>query len=201
MADSGKAGLRQMMPGLFNGIATAIAAAAGLIGVLHQTGYLGNHPRLHAGIEARPRAQMRMPDETQLAAVDSPAAASLPLAGAPNADAAPALHHARNLTGAWRDKGSNCHLIKQAGHELTVTTYFADKEHRSAVGDGTVKGRFVSMRINSANPESLQAELNLSDDGRELSGMVKGVKGAHAAMWRFIGPSCSEVASRPAATN
>ena len=56
-----------MMPSLFNGIATAIAAAAGLIGVLHQTGYLGNHPRLHAGIEARSRAQMRMPDETQLA--------------------------------------------------------------------------------------------------------------------------------------
>ena len=78
MADSDKAGLRQMMPSLFNGIATAIAAAAGLIGVLHQTGYLGNHhPRLHAGLEAR--AQMRMPDETQLAAVDSPAAASLPI--------------------------------------------------------------------------------------------------------------------------
>ena len=201
MADSDKAGLRQMMPSLFNGIATAIAAAAGLIGVLHQTGYLGNHhPRLHAGIEARSRAQMRMPDETQLAAVDSPAAASLPVAGTPNTEAAPALHHARNLTGAWRDKGSNCHLIKQTGHELTVTTYFAE-EHRSAVGNGTVKGRFVSMRINSANPESLQADLNLSDDGRELSGMVKGVKGAHAAMWKFIGPTCSEVASRPASTN
>jgi hypothetical protein len=199
MADGDKAGLRQMMPGLFNGIATAIAAAAGLIGVLHQTGYLGNHhPRVHAGIEAR--AQMRMPDGNQLAAVDSPAAAELPATSAPNVDAVPALHHARNLTGAWRDKGSNCHLIKQDGHELTVTTYFAD-EHRSAVGNGTVKGRFVSMRINSANPESLQAELNLSDDGRELSGMVKGVKGAHAAMWRFIGPSCSEVASRPASTN
>jgi hypothetical protein len=200
MADSDKAGLRQMMPGLFNGIATAIAAAAGLIGVLHQTGYLGNHPRMHAGIEGRPRAQMRVPDETQLAAVDSPAAASLPATSAPNGDAAPALHHARNLTGAWRDKGSNCHLIKQTGHELTVTTYFAE-QHRSAVGNGTVKGRIVSMRINSSNPESLQAELNLSDDGRELSGMVKGVKGAHAAMWRFIGPSCSEVASRPASTN
>ena len=200
MADSDKAGLRQMMPGLFNGIATAIAAAAGLIGVLHQTGYLGNHPRLRGGIEARSRAQMRMPDETQLAAVDSPAAASLPAAVVPKSEAAPALHHARNLTGAWRDKGSNCHLIKQDGHELTVTTYFAD-EHRSAVGNGTVKGRFVSMRINSANPESLQADLNLSDDGRELSGMVKGVKGAHAAMWKFIGPTCSEVASRPASTN
>ena len=199
MADSDKAGLRQMMPGLFNGIATAIAAAAGLIGVLHQTGYLGNHhPRLHAGLESR--AQMRMPDETQLAAVDSPAAAQLPSAATPNDNVAPALHHAHSLTGAWRDKGSNCHLIKQDGHELTVTTYFA-QEHRSAVGSGTVKGRFVSMRINSANPESLQAELNLSDDGRELSGMVKGVKGAHAAMWRFIGPSCSEVASRPASTN
>src|SRR5271165_3552489 len=134
MADSDKAGLRQMMPGLFNGIATAIAAAAGLIGVLHQTGYLGNHhPRLHAGgIEAR--AQMRMPDETQLAAVDSPVAAPLPAAaGAADHELAPALHHGHNLTGAWRDKGSNCHLIKQAGHELTITTYFADKEHRSAV--------------------------------------------------------------------
>jgi len=196
MAESDKAGLRQVMPGLFNGIATAIAAAAGLIGVLHQTGYLGNHhPRLHAGgIEAR--AQMRIPDETQLAAVDSPAAASVPVAVAPNSEAAPALHHGHNLTGAWRDKGSNCHLIKQAGHELTVTTYFAE-EHRSAVGNGTVKGRFVSMRINSANPESLQAELNLSDDGRELSGMVKGVKGAHAARWKFVGSTCSEVASRP----
>ena len=200
MADSDKAGLRQMMPGLFNGIATAIAAAAGLIGVLHQTGYLGKHPRLHAGIEARSRAQMRMPDETQLAAVDSPPAAQLPAAAAPSSAAAPALHHAHNLTGAWRDKGSNCHLIKQTGHELTVTTYFAE-EHRSAVGNGTVKGRFVSMRINSANPESLQADLNLSDDGRELSGMVKGVKGAHAARWKFIGPTCSEVASRPASTN
>ena len=142
-----------------------------------------------------------MPDETQLAAVDSPAAAGLPAASATKSDAAPALHRVRNLTGAWRDKGSNCHLIKQAGHELTVTTYFAD-EHRSAVGNGTVKGRFVSMRINSANPESLQAELNLSDDdGREMSGMVKGVKGAHAAMWRFTGSTCSEVASRPASTN
>jgi hypothetical protein len=201
MADSDKAGLRQMVPSLFNGIATAIAAVAGLIGVLHQTGYLGNHPRLRDGIEARSRAQMRMPDETQLAAVDSPAAAALPAAGAPERETAPALHHARNLTGAWRDKGANCHLIKQAGHELTVTTYFADNGHPSAVGTGTVKGRFVSMRINSANPESLQAELNLSDDGRELSGMVKGVKGAHAAMWRFIGPSCSEVASRPASSN
>src|SRR5271154_3419530 len=99
MADSDKAGLRQMMPGLFNGIATAIAAAAGLIGVLHQTGYLGHHPRKRAGVEAQSRAQLRMPDETQLATVDSPAAASVPVAGAPNSEAAPGLHHAHNLTG------------------------------------------------------------------------------------------------------
>ena len=31
----------------------------------------------------------------------------------------------------------------------------------------------------------------LSDDGRELSGMIKGVKGEHVARWRFLGPSCS----------
>ena len=64
MGDGAKAGLRQMMPSVFNGIATAIAAAAGLIGLLHQTGYLGNnHPRLRAGLEAKARAHPRMLDE------------------------------------------------------------------------------------------------------------------------------------------
>jgi hypothetical protein len=56
MGDGDKAGLREMMPSVFNGIATAIAAAAGLIGLLHQTGYLGNRPRVRAGSEASARA-------------------------------------------------------------------------------------------------------------------------------------------------
>ena len=81
MGDSAKAGLRQMMPSVFNGIATAIAAAAGLIGLLHQTGYLGNHPRARAGLEARARAHPRVLDQTgPLAASDTPAA--LPVSSA-----------------------------------------------------------------------------------------------------------------------
>jgi len=199
MGDSAKAGLRQVMPSLFNGIATAIAAAAGLIGLLHQTGYLGNHPRLRAGLEARERAHPRILDQTgPIAAADTAAASDLPASGTDSpavATIAP-MHH-RNLSGAWRDMGSNCHLIKQTGHELTVSSYFADNGRLWAVGSGTVKGQTISVRINSANPASLVADLILSDDGRELSGMIKGTKGAHVAKWRFAGPSCVQTASRP----
>ncbi len=197
MGDSAKAGLRQLMPSVFNGIATAIAAAAGLIGLLHQTGYLGNHPRVRAGIEVRARAHPRMLDQpAQLAAASSPAASDLPASAVDNhAVAPPAPMHHRNLNGAWRDMGSNCHLIKQTGHELTVSSYYADNGQLWAVGNGTVKGRTVSVRINSTNPASLVADLILSDDGRELSGMIKGTKGAHLAKWRFVGPSCLQTAS------
>ncbi|HKN13956.1 MAG TPA: hypothetical protein VJX68_12255 [Candidatus Binatus sp.] len=75
MGDVNKAGLRQLKPSVFNGIATAIAAAAGLIGLLHQTGYLGNHPRLRAGVEARARLHPLIVDQPgPLAAADAPAA-------------------------------------------------------------------------------------------------------------------------------
>jgi hypothetical protein len=53
------------------------------------------------------------------------------------------------------------------------------------------------VRLNTANPASVEADLILSDDGRELSGMIKGAKAAHVAKWRLIGPSCVQTASRP----
>ena len=196
MGDSAKAGLRQMMPSVFNGIATAIAAVAGLIGLLHQTGYLGNHPRARAGLEARARAHPRMLDQTgPLAASDAPAA--LAVNGVDNRAVATAAPMRRNLNGAWRDMASNCHLIKQTGRELTVSSYAAETGKLRSVGVGTVKGRTISVRINSANPASLIADLILSDDGRELSGMIKGTKGEHLAKWRLVGPSCLQTASRP----
>lgn len=196
MGDNEKVGLRHMMPGLFSGIATALTAAAGLIGVLHQTGYLGNHLHVRpAGV----RAQMRMPDETrQVAALDSSAAVPSPPMNSTENRVAPAvLPRPRNLNGAWRDVASNCHLIKQTGHELTVTSYAAGTGRMRAVGSGTLKGRVVSMRMNSANPASPEADLILSDDGRELSGMMKWAKGAHVTMWRFIGPACVQTAAGP----
>jgi len=197
MGDSGKAGLRQMMPSVFNGIATAIAAAAGLIGLLHQTGYLGNHPRVRAGLEAKARAHPRTLDPGQLAAVDAPAASDLPVSGGDSHAVATAAPTHRNLSGAWRDMASNCHLIKQTGHELIVSSYAADTGKLRSVGSGTVKGRVISMRLNTANPASVEADLILSDDGRELSGMIKGTKAAHVAKWRLVGPSCLQTASRP----
>ena len=198
MGDGDKAGLRQMMPSVFNGIATAIAAAAGLIGVLHQTGYLGNHPRVRAGIEARARAHTRMPDQTEpMAAVDAPAAADMPASGGDSRAVATVAPTHRNLSGAWRDMASNCHLIKQTGHDLIVSSYAADTGRLRSVGSGTVKGRVISVRLNTANPASVEADLILSDDGRELSGMIKGAKAAHVAKWRLVGPSCVQTASRP----
>jgi len=194
MADTAKAGLRQMMPSVFNGIATAIAAAAGLIGLLHQTGYLGNHPHMRAGVQAGARMHPRLLDQNgPLTAADAPAAPVLP-ATAASSDAtarSAMLPGARRLNGAWRDMGSNCHEIKQSGHALTVTSYFGDSGKLWAVGSGTVKGQAVSVKMNSANPASPQVDLILSDDGREMSGMIKGVKGAHLARWRRVGPSCS----------
>lgn len=198
MVDSTKSGLRQMVPSLFNGIATAIAAVAGLIGLLHQTGYLANHPHVRAGIEARPRNHPRMLDQTgPLAAANAPASPDLLASGGNNHAVATTGPMHRNLSGAWRDMGSNCHLIRQSGHELTVSSYFSNNGGLWAVGNGTVRGRAISVRINSANPASLVADLILSDDGRELSGMIKGTKGAHVARWRFVGPSCVQTASRP----
>ena len=202
MGDSDKVGSRHRVPGLFSGLATAITAAAGLIGVLHETGYIGNRAALRPGLVARERAaQMRMRTEPeQMAAVDAPASASPELPAAASDDlkalAGPLRH--RNLSGGWRDAGANCHQIKQVGRELTVTSYFADTGRRWAIGSGTVEGRTVSVRINDANPASLEADLFLSDDGRELSGMIKGVKGAHVARWRFVGPSCLQTAAQNA---
>jgi hypothetical protein len=72
MADGDKVGFRHIVPSLFNGVATALTAAAGLIGVLYQTGYLGNRaPQPAAEVAARARAHMRMHDDTELAAVAS----------------------------------------------------------------------------------------------------------------------------------
>jgi hypothetical protein len=194
MGDGDKVGFRHIVPSLFNGVATALTAAAGLIGVLHQTGYLGNRaPQPATGVAARARAQMRMHDDTNLAAVASPAAPG-PLLNGRDDRAAPAtVPRQRNLSGAWRDAASNCHQIVQVGHALTVTSYFVDHDRR-AVGSGTVKGRAISMRMNTANPASAEADLVVSDDGRELSGMINGVKGAHVAKWRFAGSSCVQTA-------
>ena len=196
MGDSAKAGLRQMMPSVFNGIATAIAAAAGLIGLLHQTGYLGNHPRMRAGLEAKARAHPRMLDQPgPLAASDAPA--TLPVNGIDNRAVAIVPQMRRNLSGAWRDMASNCHLIKQTGRELTVSSYAAETGKLRSIGSGTVKGRAISVRLNSDNPASAEVDLILSDDGRELSGMIKGARGAHVSKWRLVGPSCLQTASRP----
>jgi hypothetical protein len=195
MADGDKVGFRHIVPSLFNGVATALTAAAGLIGVLYQTGYLGNRaPQPAAEVAARARAHMRMHDDTELAAVASPAVPGPLINGRDDHRTAPAaVPRQRNLSGAWRDAGSNCHQIVQVGHALTVTSYFVDHGRR-AVGSGTVKGRAISMRMNSANPASAEADLVVSDDGRELSGMINGVKGAHVAKWRFVGPSCVQTA-------
>jgi len=188
MADGDKVGLRHMMPGLFSGIATALTAAAGLVGVLHETGYIGNRQAPTPQIVANASAQSATPAGIgQMARSDSPAAAG----------ELPRQPRARNLSGGWRDGGLNCHQIKQVGHELTVTSYFADNGRLWAVGSGTLRGGVVSLKLNSANPASPEANLIVSDDGRELSGMMKGAKGAHVARWRFVGPSCVQTASRP----
>lgn len=194
MGDGDKVGFRHIVPSLFNGVATALTAAAGLIGVLYQTGYIGNRaPQPAAGVASRARAKMRMQDDTELAAVASPAAPGSFINGGDDRAAPVAVPKPKSLSGAWRDAASNCHQIVQVGHALTVTSYFVDHDRR-AVGSGTVKGRVISMRMNTANPASAEADLVVSDDGRELSGMINGVKGAHVAKWRFAGPSCVQTA-------
>lgn len=194
MGDNDKAGLRHTMPGLFNGVATALTAAAGFIGVLYQTGYLGNHAAPEPG--ARP-AEMRVAQPAaQFASANSPVAPNLPMSGAPNRAAPAAILGPRSLSGAWRDGASNCHQIKQTGRALTVTSYFAQNGRVGIVGAGTIKGGVISMRMNMANPASPEADLLLSDNGRVLSGMIKGAKGAHVARWRFVGPSCLQTAPR-----
>jgi hypothetical protein len=197
MGDSDKVGLRHTVPGVLSGIGTTLTAAAGLIGVLYQTGYIGNRatPSNDAAVSAR--ASVQATDKVgPLAAVDAPAVPR-PDSGGGNSPVVAATHpRLKNLNGAWRDGGSNCHQISQAGHALTVTSYFADNR-LWAIGNGTVKGGIASMKLNAANPASPEADLVLSDDGHVLSGMMKGAKGAHVARWRFAGPSCVQTAARP----
>jgi hypothetical protein len=192
MADSDNLGLRHLMPGIFSGLATALTAAAGLVGVLHETGYLGSRASATPPVAAQVRASTQVPEPArQLASAETRPALVQPPSAAPIRTSPIPARNPKNLSGAWRDGASNCHLIKQAGHELTVSSYVAATGQLRAVGGGTIKGRIISMRMNSRNPASPEADLILSDDGRELSGMVKWPKGAHVARWRFVGPSCS----------
>ena len=197
MGDSARTGLRQVMPSLFNGIATAIAAAAGLIGLLHQTGYLGNHPRRRAGIEARASAHPHMLDENgPLAAADAPANAPAS-AGDSTAIATTAPVH-RNLNGAWRDMGSNCHLIIQDGHELTVTSY--DGGHGQAMG-GRQRDRQGADGLGANQHHESGFARGRSDPVRRRPRIVGDDQGQEGRASResgdYVGPSCVQTASRP----
>jgi hypothetical protein len=187
MADEGGKALHQVLGTIMGGGAALLTAVAGFLGVLHETGYLGH----------------------EVAVVTAPAPAVAPAIAAPAVRLSPAGQqvatipvqepravavaqpHPINLTGAWRGgPRDGCHLIKQKGHTFEVTTFFPGTEEVRTIGDGTLTGRRVQMRMNRQNPESVTLDMFLSDDGRELTGEIQGKQQSHVALWRRVGPTC-----------
>ena len=64
-------------------------------------------------------------------------------------------------------------------------------------GDGTADVAGILGAVDAGGYRGWYELEILSDDGRELSGMIKGTKAAHVAKWRLVGPSCLQTASRP----
>jgi len=67
MADNdGGSGLRHLMPGVFSGIASALTALAGILGLLHEGGYFANRAPAATVV-----ASARAPGQLAVSAADS----------------------------------------------------------------------------------------------------------------------------------
>src|SRR5208337_3840060 len=134
-------------------------------------------PAMAAHMVRRPRVQ----EGQQLASI--PAQEQRP-AGVPEP-------RSINLTGAWRGgPRDGCHLIKQTGHSIEVTNFYPESDQVRAIGEGTLTGRRLQMRMNRQTLESVTVDMFVSDDGRELTGEMQWKQQSHVALWHRIGPSC-----------
>jgi hypothetical protein len=180
MSEESKKGLRHLLPAAFSGIATAITALAGLLGVLHETGYFGNHAPLAAPVVSMSGRDLATAQEEPITALAAVPARRL------------------SVVGAWHDLRFGCHVIKQIGNDLEILNYDAEGAVRT-VGLGRVRGRKIHLHLNKANPYAPDFELFLPDDGRELTGMAQRADQEHAVHWRYAGVACNEASPNPPA--
>jgi hypothetical protein len=183
VGEDGNPGLWHLMPSFVSGAAALLTALAGLLRVLHQMGYLA------ARAPFVPPAAAQAPARIEGGATGP--LSQTPSTGQPHQaldKGSPA-----GVEGAWRDRGSNCHLIQQVGNKLVVTSYKARGAQVRVIGGGTVKGRWVHLKLNNRNPFSPAFDFFLSDDGRELSGKMHYQLQTHPALWRYVGSTCASV--------
>jgi len=159
MGEDGNYGLRHLMPSLMSGTAALVTALAGLLGALHELGYLaGRAPAATAVVSNK---VVHLPP--MLSAAVEPKARIEGGASEPSPPTTGAASPQRrlygggpvNVEGAWRDGASNCHLIRQVGNKLVVETYDAANGQVRAVGRGAVKGRRVHLKMNNRNRSRL----------------------------------------------
>lgn len=201
MADNdGSSGLRDLMPGVFSGIASALTAIAGILGLLHEGGYFANRAPAATVV-----ASARAPGQLAVSASDSAVSQGTFFRG----PAAPAgqfprqpgsMFHPRrpSVVGAWRDgAGVGCHVISQYGNQLVVNNYDGATGAFRATGLGTARGRNIHLHMNKLNPAAPEVQLVLSDDGHELAGMMQFKRGqAHIVLWHYSGPNCVQAATQ-----
>jgi len=200
MADNdGSSGLRDLMPGVFSGIASALTAIAGILGLLHEGGYFANRAPAATVV-----ASARAPGQLAVSASDSavsqgtffhgPAAPSGPFPRQPGS-----MFHLRrpSVVGAWRDGGGvGCHVISQTGNQLVVNNYDPATGAFRATGLGTVRGRNIHLHMNKLNPAAPEVQLVLSDNGHELTGMMQFKGQAHIVLWHYSGPNCGHAVTQ-----
>ena len=189
MADNdGSSGLRDLMPGVFSGIASALTAIAGILGLLHEGGYFANRAPAATVV-----ASARAPGQFAMSARDS-AASQGPFAHGP---ASPFRPRRLSVVGAWRDgAGIGCHLISQNGNQLVVNNYDPATGAFRATGLGTARGRNIHLHLNKLNPAAPELQLVLSDDGHELAGMMQFKGQAHIVLWHYSGANCGRTVTQ-----
>ena len=189
MADNdGGGGLRDLMPGVFSGIASALTAIAGILGLLHEGGYFANRaPAATVVASARASGQL---------AVSAPDSA---VSRGPFSHGPAPLFRPRRLSvvGSWRDgAGVGCHVISQTGNQLVVNNYDPATGAFRATGLGTVRGRNIHLHMNKLNPAAPEVQLVLSDNGHELAGMMQSKGQAHIVLWHYSGPNCGHAVTQ-----
>ena len=189
MADNdGGSGLRHLMPGVFSGIASALTALAGILGLLHEGGYFANRAPAATVV-----ASARAPGQLAVSAPDS-AVSRGPFSLRP----APLFRRRRlSVVGAWRDgAGVGCHVISQYGNQLVVNNYDPATGAFRATGLGTARGRNIHLHLNKLNPAAPEVQLVLSDNGHELAGMMQFKGQAHVVLWHYSGPNCGHAVTQ-----
>jgi hypothetical protein len=89
----------------------------------------------------------------------------------PSDDPTPAQPAVADVSGSWKDDENVVYEFEQDGNTLQMS---GTSEGVVVHGTGTITGRRVRMQVTMGGLLTARMALDLSDDGRELRGTLKG---------------------------